>query len=84
MMLLAFPGLLWSMCLCDSVMFVKIYRYNNDGFICISARMLDFTISASGGYRGAGQWCIGGYTRVYAVHQPPGFLTAYTHLTDHK
>ena len=30
------------------------------------------------------QWCIGGYTRVYAVYQPPGFLTAYTHLSDHK
>ena len=29
--------------------------------------------------------CIGGvYTRVYAVYQPPGFLTAYTHLSDHK
>ena len=26
----------------------------------------------------------GGYTRVYAVYQPPGFLTAYTHLSDHK
>jgi len=20
------------------------------------------------------QWCIGGYTRVYAVYQPPGFF----------
>ena len=31
------------------------------------------------------QWCIGGYTRVYGVYQPPGvFLTAYTHLSDHK
>jgi len=30
------------------------------------------------------QWCIGGYTQVYAVHQPPGFLTVYTHLSDHK
>jgi len=27
----------------------------------------------------------GGYTRVYAVYQPPGFFwTAYTHLSDHK
>jgi len=31
------------------------------------------------------QWCTGGYTQVYAVYQPPGvFLTAYTHLSDHK
>jgi len=26
----------------------------------------------------------GGYTRVYGVYQPPVFLTAYTHLSDHK
>jgi len=26
----------------------------------------------------------GGNTRVYGVYQPPGFLTAYTHLSDHK
>jgi len=25
-----------------------------------------------------------GYMRVYAVRQPPYFLTAYTHLSDHK
>ena len=25
-----------------------------------------------------------GYTRVYGVYQPPGFLTAYTHLIDHR
>jgi len=25
-----------------------------------------------------------GYTRVYGVYQPPGFLTAYTHFSDHK
>ena len=30
------------------------------------------------------QWCIGEYTRVYAVYQPPVFLTAYTHLNYHK
>ena len=31
------------------------------------------------------QWCIGGYTRVYAVYTNlRGFLTAYTHLSDHK
>ena len=36
-------------------------------------------------HRPCSQWCIGGYTRVYAVYQPPGFfLTAYTHLSDHK
>ena len=36
-------------------------------------------------YLSAGQWCIGGYMRVYGVYQPPGvFLTAYTHLSDHK
>jgi len=23
---------------------------------------------------GHSQWCIGGYTRVYAVYQPPGFF----------
>ena len=34
---------------------------------------------------GWGQWCIAGYTRLYGVYQPPGFfLTAYTHLSDHK
>jgi len=37
--------------------------------------------SAAGAYR---QWCIGGYTRVYGVYQPAEFLTAYTHLSDHK
>jgi len=24
--------------------------------------------------KGYGQWCIGGYTGVYAVYQPPGFF----------
>jgi len=38
-----------------------------------------------GRQEGHPQWCIGGYTRVYGVYQPPGFfLTAYTHLSDHK
>ena len=30
------------------------------------------------------QWCIGGYTRVYGVYQPPGFFDSDTHLSDHK
>ena len=31
------------------------------------------------------QWCIGGYTRVYGVYQPPGFFdSVYSPLSDHK
>ena len=38
--------------------------------------------SSSSSSSSSSQWCIGGDTRVYGVYQPPGFLTAYTHLSE--
>ena len=56
-----------------------IHKFSGKGHSLDSPRFSHLRRSA------CDQWCIGGgYTRVYAVYQPPGFLTAYTHLSDHK
>jgi len=40
---------------------------------CFSKIQIGFTFLVPA-HPGSPQWCIGGYTRVYAVYQPPGFF----------
>jgi len=60
-----------------------------DALEVYAASIAYFLTLLSNGRHNVGRWtegCIGGgYTRVYGVYQPPGFfMTAYTHLSDHR
>ena len=57
-------------------------NYRNEFLIGAVRRTAPITMRD--GQQPTGSGVLGGDMRVYGVYQPPVFLTAYTHLSDHK